>query len=194
MTTETEQALAILFRRFKEESVSRSELVKAMSLELDWTKPSQAENLVDRGLNGGYIRETDEGELVATFDPTEIDVPFGFSPADKLFEPVERPETDSADAQTAEQGQAAGDAGGQPSAPGEASGLLEELLTRIADTAEGDRKRAVAAANAKQEALGGLITFETAALLVAHAKDLNVQDEAKTLLASLGEDAGQAGS
>lgn len=175
MTTETEQALAVLFRRFNDEAVLRDDLVKAMSLELDWTKPSLAENLIDRGLNAGYVERVDEDRLAAGFDPSEIEIPFGFDPADELFEPVE----------TAE------DTGTTTGEGDEAEGLEEEtpllgsLLDRIADAVEGDRNQAVAAANAKQEAMGGLVTIEAAALLVAHEHGLDVGDEADEVLAAL---------
>lgn len=168
MTTETEQALAVAFRRFKDDTVPRDDLVKAMSLELDWTKPSRAENLLDRGLNAGHLEEDEDG-LVARFDPAEVDVPFGFAPSEELFEPVET---------------AAPDGGPQAGEP-EASATLERLLDRIAEATDGDRNEAVAAANARQDQMGGLVTIETAALLVAHSEGLDVEDEAQRVLAEL---------
>lgn len=173
MTTETQQALAVLFRRFNEEPVPRDDLVKAMSLELDWTKPSLAENLLDRGVNAGHVQATEQG-LTAGFDVTETDVPFGFSPSEELFEPVET-------------GAQVGDDGPEAS-PAEATPLLEALLDRIADASDGDRNEAVAAANARQDAMAGLVTIETAALLVGYARGLDVQEEAQQVLASLRSD------
>lgn len=167
MTTETQQALAVLFRRFKEEAVSRDDLVKAVSLELDWTKPSRAENLLDRGLNAGHIEASDEG-LSTAFDPAEVDVPFGFAPDEELFEPVETsPDSD-------DEGPSEGEAP-----------LLDELLDRIAEQTGGDRKEAMAAANARQDAMGGLVTIEAAALSVAHSHGLDVEEVAGKVLANL---------
>lgn len=174
MTTATEQALAVLFRRFKETPVPRNDLVKAVSLELDWTKPSKAENLLDRGLNAGYLEDNDEG-LSPRFDPGEIEVPFGFAPDEELFEPVETVEGDEAESEGEGSG---GEAGGS-------TAMLEALLDRIAQTVDGDRKQAVAAANARQEAMGDLVTIETAALLVAHGEGLDVEEEAEQVLAQL---------
>lgn len=165
MTTETQQALAVLFRRFKDEAVPRDDLVKAMSLELDWTKPSRAENLVGRGLNAGHVEETEAG-LQATFDPSEVEIPFGFAPGEELFEPVE---TDSAEGSDGD----------------EETELLGALLDRLAEALEGDRNEAMAAANARQDAMGGLVTIEAAALSVAHSEGLDVETEADRVLASL---------
>lgn len=166
MTTETQQALAVLFRRFKDQPVSRDDLVKAMSLELDWTKPSRAENLVDRGLNAGHLADAGEG-ITASFDPADVEVPFGFAPSDELFEPVETVE----------------DAGDE--APEQRTELLAELLDRLAEELEGDRNQVMAAANARQDAMGGLVTIEAAALSVAHSWGLDVEAEADEVLASL---------
>lgn len=167
MTTETQQALAVVFRRFNDEAVLRDDLVKAMSLELDWTKPSRAENLIDRGLNAGHVEDREAG-LAATFDVGEVDVPFGFAPSEELFEPVETSTEDDGDG---------GDA--------EPTALLDRLLDRVAEATDRDRKRVVAAANARQDAMGGLVSIEAAALLVAHAESLDVEEEAKQVLASL---------
>jgi hypothetical protein len=165
LTTETQQALAVLFRRFNEEPVPRDDLVKALSLELDWTKPSRAENLLDRGLNAGHVESHDDG-LAPTFATDEVDVPFGFAPAEEVFEPVET-EEDTGDEN------------------GEATPRLDRLLDRLAEVIEGERNKAVAAANAQQDDMAGLVTIETAALLVAHGKGLDVEEETEQVLAGL---------
>lgn len=158
----------MLFRRFNDEAVPRDDLVKAMSLELDWTKPSLAENLLDRGLNGGHVEETEAG-LQAAFDPSEVEVPFGFAPGEGLFEPVDTVDTEEDDET-------------------EETELLGDLLDRVAEAREGDRNAAMAAANARQDAMGGLVTIEAAALSVAHSEGLDVDAEAERVLASLRED------
>jgi hypothetical protein len=168
LTTETQQALAVLFRRFNDEAVPRDDLVKAMSLELDWTKPSRAENLLDRGLNAGHVEEREAG-LAAGFDPAEVDVPFGFAPDEELFEPVETETSEDED-----------DGGGVAGEP-----MLEELLDRIAAARDGGRNKAMAAASARQDAMGGLVTIEAAALSVAHSEGLDVGEEAEQVLDSL---------
>lgn len=168
MTTETQQALAVLFRRFNDPPVPRDDLVKAVSLELDWTKPSRAENLLDRGVNAGHLEASDDG-LQATFDLAEVDVPFGFAPSEELFEPVETSEP--------------ADGGGAS----EEAPILETLLDRIAEATGEDRNEAVAAANARQDAMGGLVTIEAAALSVAHSHGLDVRAEAEDVLGALRE-------
>lgn len=150
--------------------MARDDLVKAMSLELDWTKPSQAENLLDRGLNAGHVEAQDDG-LAPSFDPSDVEVPFGFAPSEELFEPVET-ETEPAetDGGTARE-----------------EGVLDTLLDRIAEATGEDRNKAVAAANERQEDIGGLVTIEAAALSVAHSHGLDVREEAEQVLDGLRE-------
>ncbi len=217
MTTQTEHALALLFQRFRDASVDENELVKVMSLTLNWTKPSRATNLLDRGVNAGLL-ERDGDTYRATFDPTEVDVPFGFSPDDEIFDSVPTPDDpDTADAgeadvdtettpepgapkaATAPEAETAEDADSDPDDALEITddatsatdrALLEPLLKRIAERLEdGDRKRAVAAVNAKQDALGGATSLEVAALLVGKEMGLDVTDDARAVLDELRETA-----
>lgn len=196
MSSQTEQALALLFRRFRESEVAENELVKVMSLTLNWTKPSRAKHLLDRGVNAGLLERDDE-TYAARFDPTAVDVPFGFSPDASLFEPVDvvdedetsAPEADATDAVAEEDPTAsAAEAEARSQAPedeAEAGSPLDRLLDRIAAGLEGGRNRAVARVNAKQEALGGLVTLDAAALLVAKEHGLDVAEDAREVLERL---------
>lgn len=216
MTTQTEHALALLFQRFRDAAVDENELVKVMSLTLNWTKPSRATNLLDRGVNAGLL-DRDGDTYRATFDPTEVDVPFGFSPDDEIFDPVPTPDNpdtgdaDEADVGTETPSEPSPSAPTTPETATEAAAdsdpddaldttddaisatdraLLEGLLERIAERLEdGDHKRAVAAVNAKQDALGGAVTLEVAALLVGKETGLDVTDDARAVLDDLRETA-----
>lgn len=178
-----EHALALLFRRFRDPPVPEDDLVKAMSLTLNWTKPSNAKHLLDRGLAEGLIEDAGDGYAPA-FDAGAVDVPFGFDPPEELFEPV--PETEEpAPSETAPVEEEDETADGP--APGE-DPVLEGLIRRIASRMEdGDRKRAVAAVNAKQEDLEGLVTLKAAALIVARSMGLDVREDAGRVLGELKE-------
>jgi hypothetical protein len=150
--------------------------VKAISLKLEWTKPSKADNLVDRGLNAGHVTE-DEGRLSLTFQSESIDVPFGFAPSEELFDPVERPDTDDAASQEDAQHDRTGEA--------EAGSSLEAVLETIEEGLGWERNESMAAVNAKQQDLGNLVTIETAGLLVAAEHGLDVRDKAQRVLEDL---------
>lgn len=184
MSTETEQALALVFRRFQETPVSEDELVKTMSLTLNWTKPSSAANLLDRGVEVGLLDRGDDG-LTPRFNPGEVDVEFGFDPSEALFEPVETtPDPEPQATPESEPDEAEG--ADEPSLHEDASGpVLEPLVEAIAEASDGDRKAAIAAVNAKQEQLGGLVTLPTAALIVAHEHGVDARDHARTVLEDL---------
>lgn len=174
-----------MFRRFKENQAPEQELVKVMSLTLNWTKPSKAANLIDRGVDAGLLEREDD-RIQARFDPQAIDVPFGFQPDEELFEPIEAPEP-----ATGDETESTDEPGAEASQPtqrldeAEGSPILERVIDRIATSLEGEREQAVAAVNAKQEALGGLVTLDAAALLVARERGLDVEEDAREVLERL---------
>lgn len=187
MSTETEQALALVFRRFQETPVPEDELVKTMSLTLNWTKPSSAANLLDRGVEAGLLERGEDG-LAPRFDPGEVDVEFGFDPSGDLFEPVEvstepapGPEPDpEPEAEPDDDRDRAPTPEADPSGP-----VLEPLVQAIADATDDDRNAAIAAVNAKQEQLGGLVTLPAAALIVAHEHGIDTREHADAVLEDL---------
>lgn len=193
----------MLFRRFDDGPVAEDELVKVMSLTLGWTKPSRAVNLLERGVNAALLDEED-GTYEAAFDPSEVDIPFGFDPSDELFEPPSGSTASETEAPAAEtETEPAAEAGDQaeaapeqtePDGPpaagaGAADGILDELLEAIAEKVEGGRKRAVATVNAKQEEMGGLVTLDAAALLVAKERGIDVREHAEAVLERLRDEA-----
>lgn len=199
-----EQAVALLYRRFRDPVVPETELTKMISLTLNWAKPSQAPHLLARAVQAGLLERHEEGFEI-TFDPAEVELPFGFKPPEALFEETEMPE---ATASTGT-GSDAGDASGGPTAkaaqgsPGETASttedapavetrdqgkrpLVEELLDLLAEHGDGDRKAAVASVNNKQDALGGKVSMEAAALIVAAEAGLPVDELALRVLEDLG--------
>lgn len=197
---ELEQAIALLYRRFREPTVPETDLTKMISLTLNWAKPSQAPHLLARAVQAGLLKRREDGFEI-TFDPAEVDLPFGFKPSDGLFVETEMPAAEpAAEASAPPASEADDDAGpseeehpGQATAAaaaGESTGeedgpLLEELLDLLAER-DGDRKAAVAAVNNKQDALGGKVSMEAAALIVAAEAGLAVQDPALRVLDELG--------
>ncbi len=199
-----EQAVALLYRRFREPVVPETELTKMISLTLNWAKPSQAPHLLARAVRADLLERHEDGFKI-TFDPAEVELPFGFKPPDALFEETEMPEptapTDtgtqdgSAPAGQADKATsaAAGGTGSTPVTPAAAETvdqgdrpLVEELLDLLAEHGGGDRKAAVASVNNKQDALGGKVSMEAAALIVAAEEGLAVDELALRVLDDLG--------
>ena len=207
MSRDLEQAVALLLRRFREPVVPEKDLVKAISLTLGWTKPSNAPHLIARAVRAGLLEQTANG-LKATIDPNAIDVPFGFRPPEALFAQTEP--LDAVAAAPAASAPAAASAGvtDEPAATPDPSGtaqpapitlpkdrpLLEGLLDDLAAVLGGDRQAAVAEVNAKQQALDGAITLDACALLVAAEHGIELGDRPAELLAALAERSAAPGS
>lgn len=190
MTAQLESALALLFRRYRDPPVSEDDLVKGMSLTLTWTKPSSATHLLARGVHEGLLERGEDG-YTPLFDPGDVDVPFGFDPPNELFEPIEPPVEDPAPTKAATEAE-------EPAKELDPVGLeeateawddtpiLEALVDRIAERVEGgNRRAAIAAVNAKQEALESLVTLPAAALIVARELGLDTAKEGQSLLEEL---------
>lgn len=78
-------AVAAPFQQKGRESIPESEFVVALSLDRDWFSPDQAERLVDVATGQGLLARED-GEVVATFDPSEVEVPEGFVPDESILQ------------------------------------------------------------------------------------------------------------
>lgn len=78
-------AVAAPFQQKGTESMPESEFVVALSLDRDWFSPDQAERLVDVAAGQGLLARED-GDVVAAFDPSEVEVPEGFVPDESLLQ------------------------------------------------------------------------------------------------------------
>lgn len=64
--------------------MSESEFVVALSLDRDWFSPDQATRLVDVAA-GERLLDREGDDVVATFDPSAVDIPDGFVPEDTVL-------------------------------------------------------------------------------------------------------------
>jgi len=78
------QAVAVPFRQRGKRRLGEGEFVVALSLERDWFSPDQAKRLVDVAAGRGLL-EGEDGDLVATFEPTEVEVPTDFVPDESVL-------------------------------------------------------------------------------------------------------------
>ncbi|WP_115865144.1 DUF2240 family protein [Halorussus litoreus] len=78
-------AVAAPFQQKGKESMPESEYVVALSLDRDWFSPDQAERLVTVATSQGLLAHED-GEVVAEFEPGDVDVPEDFVPDESILQ------------------------------------------------------------------------------------------------------------
>ncbi|ELZ78132.1 DUF2240 family protein [Haloferax larsenii] len=71
--------VAVPFRQHGSTRLGEGEFVVALSLDRDWFSPDQAKRLIDLAAGRGLV-ERDGTEIVATFDPADVQVPEEFEP------------------------------------------------------------------------------------------------------------------
>jgi hypothetical protein len=79
------QAVAAPFRQRGVDRLRESEFVVVLSLDLEWFTAEQAQRLVDVAASEGLLAREDDA-VVATFDPTAVDLPDGFVPDEAVLQ------------------------------------------------------------------------------------------------------------
>lgn len=77
--------VAAPFRGRGRDRMRESEFVVSLSLDRDWFSPDQASRIVDIALGRGLLSQ-DGDDLVAEFDPNDVDLPPDFTPNDGLLD------------------------------------------------------------------------------------------------------------
>lgn len=72
-------AVAVPFRQQGKTRLGEGAFVVALSLDRDWFSPDQAKRLIDVAAGRGLVARED-GEVVAQFDPSAVEVPENFTP------------------------------------------------------------------------------------------------------------------
>jgi hypothetical protein len=72
-------AVAVPFRQQGKTRLGEGAFVVALSLDRDWFSPDQAKRLIDVAAGRGLVSRED-GEVVAQFDPSDVEVPENFTP------------------------------------------------------------------------------------------------------------------
>jgi hypothetical protein len=78
-------AAAAPFKQKGRTRVAEQAFVVALSLDRDWMSPDQAKRLLDVADGEGLVERVD-GDVEATFDPSEVEIPEGFAPDASLFQ------------------------------------------------------------------------------------------------------------
>lgn len=78
-------AVAAPFVQHGTDRLQENAVVVALSLDRDWFSPDQAKRLIDVATREGLVARED-GELVATFDPTDVRIPEEFSPDEDVLQ------------------------------------------------------------------------------------------------------------
>lgn len=83
MSDELRYALALLFRKAKTPTPTRKDLMLLASMTLRWFSPMDAEVMISRAMEAGYLKSNGNG-VSLTFDPATVAVPPGFTPSVEL--------------------------------------------------------------------------------------------------------------
>ncbi|MFB6091802.1 MAG: DUF2240 family protein [Haloquadratum sp.] len=79
-----EVTVAVPFKQDGTERLGEGQFVVALSLDRDWFSPDQAQRLIDVAAGRGLLaREGDD--VVAQFDPADVDVPEEYEPDQSLL-------------------------------------------------------------------------------------------------------------
>ena len=79
------RAVAVPFRQRGAEQLKQSEFVVALSLDLEWFSPDQAQRLADVAATEGLLERPGD-RLSVTFDPSGVDIPEGFEPGESVLQ------------------------------------------------------------------------------------------------------------
>jgi hypothetical protein len=79
-----EVTVAVPFRQHGTDRLGEGKFIVALSVNRDWFSPDQAKRLVDVAVGRGLV-ERDGGDLVATFAPTSVEIPDGFTPDESVL-------------------------------------------------------------------------------------------------------------
>jgi hypothetical protein len=79
------RAVAAPFRQRGVEQLKQSEFVVALSLDLEWFSPDQAQRLADVAATEGLVEHSEDG-LAVTFDPHGVEVPAEFEPNESVLQ------------------------------------------------------------------------------------------------------------
>lgn len=83
--------VAFLYQRSGRAVMSENELANAMSLDLKWSAPKAARELVAGLVRAGWLERDEDGDLVPTFEVRGVKVPIGFRPPGDLSRDVPPP-------------------------------------------------------------------------------------------------------
>lgn len=77
--------VAAPFKREGRSRLRKQTFVVDLAIDRNWVSPDQAKRLADLAQRRGLL-ETDEGDLVATFDLEAVTIPEGFTPDERIFQ------------------------------------------------------------------------------------------------------------
>lgn len=78
------RAIALLFRRKGQPTLTERDFVFSASMDLRWFPPKEAQRLLDVALKRGLLK-LEDGRVRPTFDLDEVDVPLDFTPSQDIL-------------------------------------------------------------------------------------------------------------
>jgi len=146
MTEELKKCLSVLFRQKGKDLMNEREFVYAVSIDLHWFTPKDAQKLLDSAVKGGLLRMS-QGMIALTFELSEDLLDIEYKPSQDLIKTVTKPEKKES---------------------------FVELVDKITADSKLSKKEVVARINKVREKMP--VYIEVAALLVARSLEIDIKD------------------
>lgn len=147
MTSELRKCLGMLFRYKGKQLLSEREFVYAVSMDLHWFSPKEAQRLLETAMKSGLLHLSD-GMLAPSFELSDENMPIDYRPSKELLKMRSKPEKKN---------------------------LFMELVKKISSGSKLSKKAIVSRINKTQEWMG--IDAEVAALVVARSLDIDIDED-----------------
>lgn len=147
MTSELRKCLSILFRQKGKDILSEKEFVYAISMDLHWFSPKEAQKLLGISIKSGLLTLS-QGMLSPTFEPSEDQLPIGYKPSSDLLRTGSKPKPKN---------------------------IFLDIVGKISSDSKLKKKEIVSRINKTQEQMG--IDAEVAALVVARSLNVHIGEE-----------------
>lgn len=149
MSSELSKCLSVLFRQKGKDVLSEREFVYAVSMDLHWFPPKDAQRLLELSLKSGLLR-LNQGLLCPAFELSEESIQLDYRPPRELISPAD-------------------------SSRGGGDNLFLELVRKISANSKTPKKEIVASINRTQEKLG--VDAEVAALIIARGLGIEIGED-----------------
>lgn len=147
MTEELRKCLSVLFRQKGKDLMNEREFVYAVSMDLHWFTPKDAQVLLDSAIKNGLLRMS-QGMLAPTFEFAEEQLDIEYRPSQNLIKTATKTEKKD---------------------------LFVEIVDKIVAKSGLSKKEIVSRINKAKEKMP--IDIEVAALIVARSLEIDVEDD-----------------
>lgn len=153
---ELAQLVSYVFQTRGVRRISEDEWIRALSLERKWFPPSQARVLLSIARTSGFLHNAGQADVEVGLEAEALPLPMDYRPNETLIERL-------------------GSAGRNPSAAASAS-LFRRIVASVSRQLGQAEGEIVGRVNATQQAFGGLVRVEIAALYYGALQGARVEE------------------